>query len=254
MSEDPLADETAPDDEQPIEGKVVPFPGPPPAPAKPQRGGQPGELRDIIPPHLRTWQGIVKALKLALPPRPPSRPVPRGQVAQAARPHGRVGARRRRADRVRAARLVVGQRAGVPPPRGRRDERPAEVAVPAQARPRGPPRPRLHPRRRGPRPGARRRGGDLVPAGAVAAYRPRGRPAAGVDRPARGQADRDQRRRPVRRREADDGAHRPGARRARHRGDEQGAPRGPRARPSCRSTRRCATAPAGSPGSTCRTA
>jgi S-DNA-T family DNA segregation ATPase FtsK/SpoIIIE len=50
-----------PDDEV-VEGKVVPFPGAPPAPAKPQRG-QPGELRDIIPSHLRTWQGIRKTLR-----------------------------------------------------------------------------------------------------------------------------------------------------------------------------------------------
>jgi S-DNA-T family DNA segregation ATPase FtsK/SpoIIIE len=50
--------------DRPIEGTVVPFPGAPPAaaPAKPQRG-QPGELRDIIPPHLRTWQGIRKAVR-----------------------------------------------------------------------------------------------------------------------------------------------------------------------------------------------
>ena len=47
-------------DSDAIEGKVVPFPGATPAPAKPQRG-QPGELRDIIPAHLRTWQGIRKA-------------------------------------------------------------------------------------------------------------------------------------------------------------------------------------------------
>ena len=68
MAEQPLSgqpfDDGPDDDDAVVEGTVVPFPGPAPAaPAKPQRGGQPGELRDIIPPHLRTWQGIVKALR-----------------------------------------------------------------------------------------------------------------------------------------------------------------------------------------------
>ena len=62
MSEDPIGGDQPPDDDA-VEGLVLPFPGiaPAPAPAKPQRG-QPGERRDIIPPHLRTWQGIRKAL------------------------------------------------------------------------------------------------------------------------------------------------------------------------------------------------
>jgi len=67
MAEQPLGGQSfddGPDDDAVVEGKVVPFPGPAPAaPARPQRGGQPGELRDIIPPHLRTWKGIVKALR-----------------------------------------------------------------------------------------------------------------------------------------------------------------------------------------------
>ena len=171
MSEVPVSGDEPPDDDA-IEGQVVPFPGVMPAPAKPQRGGQPGELRDIIPPHLRTWQGIAKALQLALPARPPSRPVPRGQVAQAARPHRRVGARRRRPDRVRATRLVVGQSS-----RRTSGTRPSRRTTPQKWL-------SLHKHvravrlvrgcilgRRGPRPGARRRGGDLVPAGAVAAHR-----------------------------------------------------------------------------------
>ena len=63
MSEDPIGGDQPPEDDA-VEGLVLPFPGPAPAaPAKPQRGGQPGELRDIIPPHLRTWQGIAKALR-----------------------------------------------------------------------------------------------------------------------------------------------------------------------------------------------
>jgi DNA segregation ATPase FtsK/SpoIIIE, S-DNA-T family len=43
-----------------LEGEVIAFPGGPPAPAR--RGGQPGELRQIIPAHLRTRAGIRKAL------------------------------------------------------------------------------------------------------------------------------------------------------------------------------------------------
>ena len=174
MAEQPVSGQPfddGPDDDAVVEGTVVPFPGPPLAPGKAaarRAARRAARHHPAAPAHLA---GHRQGAALALAPRPPSRPVPRGQVAQAARPHGRVGARRRRPDRVRAARLVVGQRAGVPPPRGRRDERPAEVAEPAQARPRGPPRARLRPRRRGPRPGARRRGGDLVPAGAVAAHR-----------------------------------------------------------------------------------
>ena len=84
MSEDPIGGDQPPDDDA-VEGQVLPFPGiaPAPAPAKPQRG-QPGERRDIIPPHLRTWQGIRKAAALALPPRSPPRALPRRPVAAAA--------------------------------------------------------------------------------------------------------------------------------------------------------------------------
>ena len=45
-----------------LEGEVIAFPGGPPAPAAQRRGGQPGELRQIIPAHLRTRAGIRKAL------------------------------------------------------------------------------------------------------------------------------------------------------------------------------------------------
>jgi DNA segregation ATPase FtsK/SpoIIIE, S-DNA-T family len=67
MAEQPIGGHASPgdpDDDGIVEGTVVPFPGSPPAPvpAKPQRG-QPGELRDIIPPHLRTRAGIAKALR-----------------------------------------------------------------------------------------------------------------------------------------------------------------------------------------------
>jgi len=63
--DDPDDRETPDPDGDAMEGTVVPFPGhgPPPAPAS--RGplfGQPGELRDIIPANLRTWQDIRKAL------------------------------------------------------------------------------------------------------------------------------------------------------------------------------------------------
>jgi S-DNA-T family DNA segregation ATPase FtsK/SpoIIIE len=68
MAEQPLEGHVNPDDQDDgdvVEGKVVPFPGSPPAPAapaKPQRG-QPGELRAIIPEHLRTKAGIQKAAR-----------------------------------------------------------------------------------------------------------------------------------------------------------------------------------------------
>jgi DNA segregation ATPase FtsK/SpoIIIE, S-DNA-T family len=50
-------------DDDALEGTVVPFPRPAasPVPGKPARG-QPGELRDIIPAHWRTWAGIRKTL------------------------------------------------------------------------------------------------------------------------------------------------------------------------------------------------
>lgn len=55
----------APDGEE-IEGTVVPFPGKP-APPQPRRAqGQRGELRDIIPEHLRTRAGIAKAVRWRL--------------------------------------------------------------------------------------------------------------------------------------------------------------------------------------------
>lgn len=60
MAEQPQEQYMGPDDGA-IEGKVVPFPGTPAPPVRPQRG-QPGEWRPIIPEHLRTGQGIRKAL------------------------------------------------------------------------------------------------------------------------------------------------------------------------------------------------
>jgi DNA segregation ATPase FtsK/SpoIIIE, S-DNA-T family len=66
MAEQPLEGQPADDDnalpvpDDAIEGTVVPFPGKPPETA-PKRKAGPGELRDIIPEHLRTWAGIKKA-------------------------------------------------------------------------------------------------------------------------------------------------------------------------------------------------
>ena len=55
----------APDGEE-IEGTVVPFPGKP-APPQPRRApGQHGELRPVIPEHLRTRAGIAKAVRWRL--------------------------------------------------------------------------------------------------------------------------------------------------------------------------------------------
>jgi S-DNA-T family DNA segregation ATPase FtsK/SpoIIIE len=59
MAEQPIQDHPN-DDDDAVEGKVVSFPGAPPAPVRPQRG-QPGEWRPVIPEHLRTRQGIRKA-------------------------------------------------------------------------------------------------------------------------------------------------------------------------------------------------
>ena len=94
MAEQPIDGQPfddGPDDDAVIEGTVVPFPGPAPAPAKPQRGGQPGELRDIIPPHLRTWQGIRKALRWHCRRAQHHALYHAVQVAQAARPDAAVG-------------------------------------------------------------------------------------------------------------------------------------------------------------------
>ena len=50
-----------------VEGTVVPFPGKPAPPPQPRRApGQRGELRDIIPEHLRTRAGIAKAIRWRL--------------------------------------------------------------------------------------------------------------------------------------------------------------------------------------------
>jgi hypothetical protein len=60
MSEVPADDEHEDDDA--IEGKVVPFPGvtlPAAVPVKPQRG-QPGEWKPIVPEHLRTARGAAR--------------------------------------------------------------------------------------------------------------------------------------------------------------------------------------------------
>lgn len=62
MAEVPLGNQPAePGDDDPVEGQVVQFPGVPPAPVRRERG-QPGEWKPIVPEHLRTWQGIRKAL------------------------------------------------------------------------------------------------------------------------------------------------------------------------------------------------
>lgn len=62
MAEVPLGNHPAePGDDDPVEGQVVQFPGVPPAPVRRERG-QPGEWKPIVPEHLRTWQGIRKAL------------------------------------------------------------------------------------------------------------------------------------------------------------------------------------------------
>jgi S-DNA-T family DNA segregation ATPase FtsK/SpoIIIE len=46
-----------------LEGQVIPWPGKPPAPApRKPRSGEPGELRAIIPAHLRTAAGVRKAV------------------------------------------------------------------------------------------------------------------------------------------------------------------------------------------------
>jgi S-DNA-T family DNA segregation ATPase FtsK/SpoIIIE len=56
--QDPLAADGA------IEGTVVPFPKTAPEPAQRKRvPGAPGELRAIIPEHLRSWAGIKKAIR-----------------------------------------------------------------------------------------------------------------------------------------------------------------------------------------------
>ena len=60
MSEEPVGGDRAPDDDDASEGKVVPFPGPTPVPAKPLRG-EPGEWRPIVPEHLSTAAGVRKA-------------------------------------------------------------------------------------------------------------------------------------------------------------------------------------------------
>ena len=59
MSEVPLGEE----DDDAIEGEVVPFPGVVvPVPVKPQHG-EPGEWKAIVPAHLRTREGRRKAAK-----------------------------------------------------------------------------------------------------------------------------------------------------------------------------------------------
>lgn len=68
MAEWPLGDQDAdlpPDDDDAIEGEVVQFPRQAPAPEPPPRKaapGQRGEVRDIVPEHLRTLAGIRKAV------------------------------------------------------------------------------------------------------------------------------------------------------------------------------------------------
>jgi DNA segregation ATPase FtsK/SpoIIIE, S-DNA-T family len=63
MPEDALSDETPGDAEEAddvVEGVVVPFPGAVAPPVKHQRG-TPGEWKPIVPEHLRTRQGVLKA-------------------------------------------------------------------------------------------------------------------------------------------------------------------------------------------------
>src|ERR1700728_4278643 len=57
-----LSDVSADTGDDALEGEVIAFPGGSPAPAPQRRSGQPGELRQIIPAHLRTRAGIRKAL------------------------------------------------------------------------------------------------------------------------------------------------------------------------------------------------
>jgi S-DNA-T family DNA segregation ATPase FtsK/SpoIIIE len=53
-----------PEPDEAIEGTVVPFPKAAPGPAQRKRvPGAPGELRAIIPEHLRSWAGIKKAIR-----------------------------------------------------------------------------------------------------------------------------------------------------------------------------------------------
>ena len=137
--------------------------------------GRAARHHPAAPAHLAGHQP--RRLKLALPARATITPLYHaGQVAQAARPHRRVG-RSSASHRIAFAQLGWWwvSRAGVSPARGRRGERvPEDGCSLLQACPRGPPRPRLaFIGAEVTRPGARRRGGDLsIPAGAVAAHRP----------------------------------------------------------------------------------
>jgi S-DNA-T family DNA segregation ATPase FtsK/SpoIIIE len=62
--QDPAVPGNPPDaSDDALEGEVIAFPGGPAAPASQRRGtGQPGQLRQVIPAHLRTWAGVRKAL------------------------------------------------------------------------------------------------------------------------------------------------------------------------------------------------
>ena len=185
MAEQPLDGQPLdgdPDDERHRgQGRPVPRSAAAPAAAKPQRG-QPGELRDIIPPHLRTWQGIRKALRWHYR---------RGRhhaLYHAVRSPKRlvltVGWALVGVARIAFAQLGwwwVSEQAYLRHEAAATNDPQKWLSLHKHVREvrlvRG-----CVLRRRGPRPGARRRGGDLVPAGAVAAHRPRGRAGAGVDR------------------------------------------------------------------------
>ena len=65
--EDQTEDWPEPDDDDAGEGTVVPFPGKAAPPPQPKRApGAPGELRPIVPEHLRSRAGIVKAIRWRL--------------------------------------------------------------------------------------------------------------------------------------------------------------------------------------------
>ena len=123
------------------QGRPVPRPAVP-ASRRAAARGQPGELREIIPGTCAP--GRASARRCAGTTAAPAiTPCTTRSGRPAARPDRRVGARRRRPDRVRACSAGGGsasrRTSGTRPPR----RTTPQLAEPAQARPRGPPRPRL---------------------------------------------------------------------------------------------------------------